>query len=75
MVVDAFVEESRGGLTWKRCAALDKLNDGTGPWSVPESVEIARKIWCVMQSASTFRVRVVDTAGVVVEQWPKKRAA
>jgi hypothetical protein len=82
MVVDAFVETSiDGGLTWERSTEW-RIGSGdfTGPWSVPHAIEIARGAWAMMlriagvhSSVPPARVRVIDTAGVVVEQWPRPR--
>jgi hypothetical protein len=80
MVVDAFVETSVDeGEPWIR--ASDQRPDFTwfdGPWSVPEAVEVGRGLWAMFLRASRFhnlrptvRVRVIDTAGVIAEQWPK----
>lgn len=82
MVVDAFVEQSSDrGKTWKRSVATSddieaqarEVARGNGPWSVPHAIEIARAIYAELSTAPwLLMVRVIDTAGVVVEQWPKK---
>lgn len=81
MVVDAWIEQSSDrGKTWKRSVATDDDLDaqarevarGDGPWSVPHAVEIARTIYAELVDLPwLFMVRVIDTAGNVVEQWPK----
>lgn len=81
MVVDAFVETSiDGGLTWERCAEGETQATATcGPWAIPHAVELARAAWATaLRVADRFkdvprvRIRVIDTAGTVVEQWPKR---
>lgn len=80
MAIDAYVETSvDDGKTWARSAEWRAdAGNSKGPWSVPHAVEIARHAWAVMlqmmvrpEVLPPSRVRVVDLAGVVVEQWPK----
>jgi hypothetical protein len=76
--VDAYVETSRDGILWERSFDPGSPNFVKGPWSIPHAVEIGRK-WSYIHEKLGFRggilgtvhTRVVDTAGVVVEQWPK----
>lgn len=80
---DAFVEMSIDeGATWTRCLDWrDRLvlgDNNFGPWAVSHAVEIARVLWSqwcrckVSKRPHRFlRIRVIDTVGVVVEQWPK----
>ncbi len=79
-VVDAFVETSvDGGATWGRSTEWRiGGSESTGPWSVPHAIEIARAAWATMLRVASVHgsvpatlVRVIDAAGVVVEQWPK----
>ena len=82
MVVDAFVETSTDdGATWKRVEdPRPELSWFDGPWSVPDAVEVARTLWAGFLRVAnahklepTVRVRVIDTAGVIAEQWPKPK--
>lgn len=78
-VVDATIEVSHdGGKTWGKGKAL---LDDQGPWSVPHAIEIARALWSRFSRAllkagesPAILIRVVDSAGVVVEQWPKPKS-
>lgn len=76
-VVDATIEVSHDdGKTWGKGKAL---LDEQGPWSVPHAIEVARALWSRFARAlpsdesPVIRIRVVDTAGTVVEQWPKNK--
>lgn len=72
MAVDAFVESSvDGGQTWGREGDPRATPRTKGPWLVPHALEIARACWCTLVPSKRWMVRVVDTDGVVVEQWPK----
>jgi hypothetical protein len=81
IAVDAWIEQSSdNGKTWARDVETSDEPEvqaraaarGHGPWSVPHAVEIARAIHAELVEAPwRFMVRVVDTDGVVVEQWPK----
>jgi hypothetical protein len=83
LVIDAHVETSTDrGTTWSRSMDWRLRESRTmdyGPWAVPHAIEIARGVWTIMLSMSASgpvknlpsKVRVVDLAGVVVEQWPK----
>ena len=87
MAVDAFVERSNdGGSTWQRIdnpwAPTFEDHSLEGPWAVPVARDMARAAFAPVlrvrvQSAvaaqlnKATRFRVVDTDGVVVEQWPK----
>lgn len=73
MVVDAYVETRRGsGAKWERVDDPRVVSQSRGPWSVPHAIEIARAVWHNLQPTVEWSVRVIDTAGVVVEQWPKR---
>jgi hypothetical protein len=73
MVVDAFVESRRDlSAPWERERDIRIPGQYKGPWSVPHATEIARAAWKALQPTKTWTVRVIDTAGVVVEQWPKR---
>ncbi len=74
-VIDATIEVSHdNGKTWGRGKAL---LDEQGPWSVPHAIEIARALRSrlsrrfMINESTPILIRVIDTAGVVVEQWPK----
>jgi hypothetical protein len=66
-----------GGQTWRRQSvpldpySPDQTQDA-GPWFVPYAVEVGRRVWAGLVNAPfPARVRVVDLADTVVEQWPK----
>lgn len=76
MVIDAFIESSTDGIRWQR-SRPDLTTEG--PWAIPHAVELARRMWAQFVHAldaykkrPAVRVRVIDTNGVVVEQWPKE---
>jgi hypothetical protein len=76
MVVDADVEIQNGEWPWRPCAIDERVEreHGRGPWSVPQALEVARAILYhlhLIGVAEYAKLRVIDTAGVVVEQWPK----
>ena len=87
MAVDAFVERSNdGGVTWQRTdnpwAPTFEDYSLEGPWAVPVARDMARAAFSAVlhvrpQSAVAAQLikatcfRVIDTDGVVVEQWPK----
>lgn len=76
MVVDAYVEIRHPGRpAWYRThdwrSSLASVTSFLGPWSVPHATEIARGIFRLTCN-SGHGVRVIDTAGVVVEEWPKR---
>lgn len=77
-VVDATIEVSHDdGKTWGKGKAL---LDEQGSWSVPHAIEIARAAWSRLcrrlppDESPSILIRVIDSAGVVVEQWPKPRS-
>jgi hypothetical protein len=76
MAVDAFVELMHADGTTNPCTASD-LGLDKGPVAVPLAVERGRQLlraWRIHEHNEVnprITVRVVDTNGVVVEQWPK----
>ena len=90
MIVDAFVERSNdGGATWQHVdnpwAPTFQDQHLEGPWAVPVAREMARTAFArVLQVVPRKHVaaqlveatcfRVIDTDGIVVEQWPKRCA-
>lgn len=72
MAVDAFVDvQIVAGGEWWRAADPSSRKRDLGPWSVARAREIARAIWRRAKRRGIVTTRVVDTDGVVVEQWPK----
>lgn len=78
MVVDGTVELVHLDGTTNQCTAPD-LGLDKGPMSVPLAIEKARtllRLWRLYEHNKTnprLTIRVIDTAGVVVEQWPKTK--
>jgi hypothetical protein len=77
MVVDATIEIQNGKHPWRPCALHKSIEavHGKGPWSVPHALEVARAVWRLLVFIGVEKyapIRVIDTAGVVVEQWPKR---
>lgn len=73
MVVDARVEAQviRGKEWWPASDPTSRARN-LGPWAVPHATEIARALWRRAKRRGIVAVRVIDTAGTVVEQWPKR---
>lgn len=81
MIVDAFVETSiDNGQTWQRmCDPDEDFRWFDGPWSIPNAIEVGRQCWSAFLRITSGHVltmgvcvRVIDAAGTVVEQWPKR---
>ena len=75
MAVDAFVEIMHADGTTNPCTASDLgLDKDPSPFHWQWNVDVALRAWRIHEHNEVnprLTVRVIDTDGVVVEQWPK----
>jgi hypothetical protein len=82
LAIDAYVEVSQDKGAWCRLREPGHRLENNPPrymtLSVPHAIEHARSVWAEYIRAQVdgqYEVRVVDTDGAIVEQWPKSSTA